>query len=132
MLDNKLHVAKWCHILMVEPEVQGSSPLGGGEACYICFFDKLAIPQLFVRGNRLQRMPIKAIITWAQDSAHKIVEMGVGFSPKHLNPMEHPSMFAKSGVNLELFGWWNRTPVGPIRFLKHYSSHTTSSKFSLI
>ena len=30
MLDNQMHVAKWCPILIVEPEVQGLSPLGGG------------------------------------------------------------------------------------------------------
>ena len=62
MLDNQMHVAKWCPILIVEPEVQGLSPLGG-EACYIVFIDQLAIPHQIVRGNRLQRMPIKAILT---------------------------------------------------------------------
>ena len=62
MLDNKMHVTEWCPIPMIQPEVQGSSPLGG-EACYIFFIDKLAIPHRIVRGNRLQRMPIKAILT---------------------------------------------------------------------
>ena len=38
MLDNQMHVAKWCPILIVEPEVQGLSLLGG-EACYIFFID---------------------------------------------------------------------------------------------
>ena len=52
MLDNKMHVTEWCPIPMIQPEVQGSSPLGG-EACYIVFIDQLAIPHQIVRGNRL-------------------------------------------------------------------------------
>ena len=29
MLDNQMHVAKWCPVLIAKPKVQGSNPLGG-------------------------------------------------------------------------------------------------------